>query len=201
MQNIEEILAAAGIDGEVAAGIAKSVGENYRTIAEVEQKAKKVDSLAAKLKETEDALTAAKEAAASEDVEGLKKKLAEYEEAAKAKAAKEAEDAKRAAFSDTFEKALGERKFANKLVADTVKEKAYQTASANPDMKIGDIVDGIVGDGAGIWENPQQAPHKMPQGGSQGGHGGAITSLDQVKGMSADEINRNWDSIKQLLKK
>ena len=68
LQNIEEILKANGIEGDPAKAIAKAVGENYKTVAEVEQKAKKLAETQAALETANKALDEAKKAAESADV-------------------------------------------------------------------------------------------------------------------------------------
>ena len=54
-------------------------------------------------------------------------------------------------------------------------------------------------DEAGIWANPQTDPHKMP--GADGAAAGVspINSLDQLKTMSPDDINKNWADVQKLL--
>lgn len=199
LQNIEEILKANGIEGDAATAIAKAVGENYKTVAEVEQKAKKLAETQAALETANKALDEAKKAAESADVDGLKAKIAEYEEAAKKRTEADEEAKKRAAFDEEFVKALGKKSFANSVVKDAVTEKAYTLRKANADMPIADILKLAAPDEAGIWANPQTDPHKMP--GADGAAGGVspITSLDQLKTMSPDDINKNWADVQKLL--
>ena len=64
MQNIEEILKANGIEGDAATAIAKAVGENYKTVAEMEQKAKKLTETQAALDTANKALDEAKKRSA-----------------------------------------------------------------------------------------------------------------------------------------
>lgn len=199
LQNIEEILKANGIEGDPAKAIVKAVGENYKTVAEVEQKAKKLTETQAALDTANKALDEAKKAAESADVDGLKAKIAEYEEAAKKRTEADEEAKKRAAFDDEFGKALGKKAFANSVVKEAVTEKAYTLRKANADMPIADILKIAAPDEAGIWANPQTDPHKMP--GADGAAAGVspITSLDQLKTMSPDDINKNWADVQKLL--
>ena len=141
----------------------------------------------------------AKKAAESADVDGLKAKIAEYEEAAKKRTEADEEAKKRAAFDEEFVKALGKKSFANSVVKEAVTEKAYTLRKANADMPIADILKLAAPDEAGIWANPQTDPHKMP--GADGAAGGVspITSLDQLKTMSPDDINKNWADVQKLL--
>ena len=199
LQNIEEILKANNIEGDAATAIAKAVGENYKTVAEVEQKAKKLTETQAALDNANKALDEAKKAAESADVDGLKAKIAEYEEAAKKRTEADEEAKKRAAFDEEFGKALGKKAFANSVVKEAVTEKAYTLRKANADMPIADILKIAAPDEAGIWANPQTDPHKMP--GADGAAAGVspITSLDQLKTMSPDDINKNWADVQKLL--
>lgn len=199
LQNIEEILKANNIEGDAATAIAKAVGENYKTVAEVEQKAKKLTETQAALETANKALDEAKKAAESADVDGLKAKIAEYEEAAKKRTEADEEAKKRAAFDEEFGKALGKKAFANSVVKEAVTEKAYTLRKANDDMPIADILKLAAPDEAGIWANPQADPHKMP--GADGAAAGVspITSLDQLKTMSPDDINKNWADVQKLL--
>ena len=86
-----------------------------------------------------------------------------------------------------------------KGVKEAVTEKAYTLRKANADMPIADILKLAAPDEAGIWANPQTDPHKMP--GADGAASGVspITSLDQLKTMSPDDINKNWADVQKLL--
>lgn len=199
MKNIEDILKDAGVEGEQAQSIAKAVGENYRTIAEVEQKTKKLADTQAALDNANKALEEAQKAAEAADVDGLKAKLAEYEQAAQKRAEEDAENQSRAKFDEEFANGLNGRKFANSVVKDAVTAKAYQLRKGNADMPIEDIIKLAAPDETGIWENPQQAPHKMPAGDSAAQSMPSITSLDQLKEMSPDDINKHWGEVQKLL--
>ena len=202
LQNIEEILKANGIEGDPAKAIAKAVGENYKTVAEVEQKAKKLTETQAALDNANKALDEAKKAAESADVDGLKAKIAEYEEAAKERTEADEEAKKRAAFADEFGKAVGDKKFVNDIVRDAVADKAYAIAKANPDMDVAAILGGIVSDAEGVWQNPQQTVKKMPAASGNGGSAAgtqSIQNIEDLKGMSVEEIRAHMDEVNKVL--
>ena len=103
MQNIEDILKANGIEGDAATAVAKAVGENYKTVAEVEQKAKK-------LTETQPLWTTPTRHSTSQEGRGIggrgrpQAKIAEYEEAAKKRT--EADEEPRSAQHSTRSSAM-----------------------------------------------------------------------------------------------
>lgn len=202
LQNIEEILKANGIEGDPAEAIAKAVGENYKTVAEVEQKAKKLTETQAALDNANKALDEAKKAAESADVDGLKAKIAEYEEAAKKRTEADEEAKKRATFDEKFGNAVGDKKFVNDIVRDAVADKAYAIAKANPDMDVAAILGGIVSDAEGVWQNPQQTVKKMPAASGNGGSAAgtqAIQNIEDLKGMSVEEIRAHMDEVNKVL--
>lgn len=197
MQNIEDILKSAGIEGEQAEGIAKAVKENYKTVAEVEQKTKKLTDMQTALDSANKALEEVK--ANAEDSEALKAKLAEYEQAAKKREEEDAAAKSKAAFDTEFTEGLSGKKFANSVVADAIKAKAYQLRQANADMPIADIIKLAAPDESGIWENPQQTPHKMPAGNGAADGMPSVTSLDQLRDMKPEDINKHWDEVQKIL--
>lgn len=202
LQNIEEILKANGIEGDPAEAIAKAVGENYKTVAEVEQKAKKLTETQAALDNANKALDEAKKAAKSADVDGLKAKIAEYEEAAKKRTEADEEAKKRATFDEKFGNAVGDKKFVNDIVRDAVADKAYAIAKANPDMDVAAILGGIVSDAEGVWQNPQQTVKKMPAASGNGGSAAgtqSIQNIEDLKGMSVEEIRAHMDEVNKVL--
>ena len=162
MQGIEEILKAAGVEGDAAKKVIDGVKENYRTISEVELKGSKLKEYEAKMAELADQLKSGEGTA--KELEGVKAKLAEYE-AAKSKADEEAATATaRKDFETKFDAALGDKKFANKLTRQAVVDKAFDIAQANPDMDAATIIDGLTKGEDGIFANAQREPVTMPSG-------------------------------------
>lgn len=199
MQDIDSILEAAGITGDAAEAVRNGVAENYRTIAEVQEKAAKIQQLKEAAQQTADELSKLKEldGTNAEAVEAAKARIAELEAAAKEREAKDAEAAKAEQFEADFSKATEGKQFAGPLVREAVASKARALVDANPDMTVEDAIERAVGDGEGVWRNAQRDPHKMPAG--VGGGVPTVNSLEELKSMSADDINENWDAIKALL--
>lgn len=200
MQTIDEILASAGIEGDAAEAVKKGVQENYRTIAEVQEKAAKIQQLKDEAQKAADEFAKLKEldGTNAEEFEKAKARIAELEASVNERAKQDEESAKAKQFAEKFAEATKGKEFAGDLVRDAVASKARALTDANPDMTIEDAIDRVVGDGRGVWANPQRDPHKMPQS-QQGGGVPAVTSLEQVKSMSADDINKNWEAIQSLL--
>lgn len=201
MENIETILA--GIEGlteEQAAAIKKGVGDNYRTIAEVQGKGAKLEAATKQIEELQAELAKAKELDGSnaEQMEAFRAKIEELEKAAADRKASEDAAAKRDAFAKEFGEATKDKAFANDLTKQAVFDKAFELRGSNPDMAFDAVLSQVTDGMEGIWANPQRDPHKQPAG-AQGGTS-PITSKDQLKGMSAAEINANWDTVKELLK-
>ena len=189
MENVKDILARLGIETDKADELEKAILANYRTKAEVDSKAATIADLKAKLAEAGEGGKAAEDAAKT--IADLKAKLDEYEKAEEQAKADKAEADAKTAFKAKFDAAVGERKFANKLVSDAVFSRAFDKAKANPDMDAKSIVDGITADMGGVWVNPQRDPAKMPKPTAAGSNASPLTSMDQVaartKGMSANE--------------
>lgn len=201
MRDIDAILEDAGITGEQAEKVKAGVLEGYRTIAEVQQKAEKVKALTEENAQLADELAKVKELDGSnaEQVAQLKESIAQLQAKADERKAADEEKAKAETFAQGFEEATKGKAFAGDLVREAVMGKARKLSDANPDLSIADAIDRVVGDGQGVWANPQRDPHKMPTD-QQGGGVPEVTSLDQVKTMTPDDINRNWGAISALLK-
>lgn len=90
MKNFEQILTDAGITltEEQKTAVTKAVAENYKTVAEFDKQARKLDAAETKASEAEEALKAFD----GVDVEGYKKTIEDYK--------KRAEDAEKKAQSD-----------------------------------------------------------------------------------------------------
>lgn len=189
MENVKEIIARLGIETDKTDELEKAILANYRTKAELDSKASTIADLKARLAEAGEGGKAAEEA--EETIADLKAKLAEYEKAEEQAKADKAEADARTSFKAKFDAAVGERKFANKLISDAVFSQAFDKAKANPDMDAKSIVDGITDDMDGVWVNPQRDPSKMPKPTAAGSNASPLTSMEQVeartKGMSANE--------------
>lgn len=199
MKTVQDILKENGIEGEVADAIAKEVGENYRTIAETQQKGERIQALTDENAKLSEELAKVKELDGSnaEELAKLKEHIAELEGESEKRKAEDEEKAKAASFADSFKAALGDREFSGPIVRDAVMAKARKLSDDNPDLTVEEAIARAVGDGQGVWRNPQRDPNKMPidvKGGTT-----EVTSLEQVKDMSTDDINKNWSAISKLL--
>lgn len=206
MKNIEDIIKELGIELDEAklGELEKAVLENYRTVAEVENKQSRISELEGQLATANDALEAAKNADVTnaDEVQAMREKIAAYEAADEERKAHTEEEKARQEFDEKFRSAVGEKKFANDIVRSAVSEKAYAVAKANPDMDLSAILGGIVGDSDGVWMNPQQDVKKMPAASENGGAKAgmqSIQNIDDLKGMSVDEIRAHMDEVNKVL--
>lgn len=204
MENIMQILAGLEIDvpDEKRDALNKAVAENYKTVAEANAKAEKIATLEKSLDEANAAIEAAKGADATnaDEIAKMQERIKAYEDAEAARAAEAAEAEKRGAFDADFEKALDGRKFASEITRAAVADKVYGIAANNPDMQVSEIIKSVIGDDD-VFANPQQDVKKMPNTGiGSTGSNGVIQSLDQLHGMSVDEIRAHMGEIDNLIK-
>lgn len=210
MKNITEILREQGfeMDEDKAKAVEKAVLESYRTIEELNGKAAKLDAANARISELEGQTgELSKQLKAIEDgkgadaetIEALKAKVAEFEKAEADRAAKAKEAGERAAFDDLFKQALDGREFSSDLIAEAVAGKAYEMHKQNPAMGVADIIAKVTGD-QDVWSNPQRDPKKMPVPSNQGSASGiGLNTIEDIRKLSAKEINENWDAVKEIL--
>lgn len=162
MKDIKTIIAEHGADltEEQREAIISAVGENYRTIDEVEKKAARIKAL----EEQNAALTeqVGNLEGDGEELETLRKQVEKFQADEEARKATESEQAKRDAFRATFEQALGSKEFANDIVRDSVFEQVYQRCSDDTGTGAKEALEAITKDAYGIWKNPQNDPAKMP---------------------------------------
>lgn len=206
MKNIKDIIGELGIELDEAklGDLDKAVLENYRTVAEVENKQSRISELEQQLATANEALEAAKNADVSnaDEVQAMRDKIAAYEKADEERKAQTEEEKARQEFDEKFGKAVGDKKFVNDIVRGAVADKAYAIAKANPDMDVAAILGGIVGDAEGVWQNPQQTVKKMPAASGNGGSAAGtqtIQSIEDLKGMSVEEIRAHMDEVNKVL--
>lgn len=160
MKDIRTILNDYEIPEEVREAIAKEVRANYKTIADWQKKADRI----AELEEANAAFAEKANALDGKDAENaaLKDEIAKWE----AKEAERIEGEKRAKaeadFRKSFEEAVGDRKFANDMIADAVFRKTYERCKSETGFAIDKALEEAVKDADGIWVNPQRDPAKMP---------------------------------------
>lgn len=151
-----------------------------------------------------EALEAAKNADVSnaDEVQAMRDKIAAYEKADEERKAQTEEEKARQEFDEKFVKTVGDKQFVNDIVRGAVADKAYAIAKANPDMDVAAILGGIVGDAEGVWQNPQQTVKKMPAASGNGGSAAGtqtIQNIEDLKGMSVEEIRAHMDEVNKVL--
>ena len=206
MKNIKDIIGELGIELDEAklGDLEKAVLENYRTVAEVENKQSRIGELEQQLATANEALEAAKNADVSnaDEVQAMRDKIAAYEKADEERKAQTEEEKARQEFDEKFAKAVGDKQFVNDIVRGAVADKAYAIAKANPDMDVAAILGGIIGDAEGVWQNPQQSVKKMPAASGNGGSAAGtqtIQNIEDLKGMSVEEIRAHMDEVNKVL--
>lgn len=206
MKNIKDIIVELGIELDEAklGDLEKAVLENYRTVAEVENKQSRISELEQQLATANEALEAAKNADVSnaDEVQAMRDKIAAYEKADEERKAQTEEEKARQEFDEKFVKTVGDKQFVNDIVRGAVADKAYAIAKANPDMDVAAILGGIVGDAEGVWQNPQQTVKKMPAASGNGGSAAGtqtIQNIEDLKGMSVEEIRAHMDEVNKVL--
>lgn len=206
MKNIKDIIGKLGIELDEAklGDLEKAVLENYRTVAEVENKQSRIRELEQQLATANEALEAAKNADVSnaDEVQAMRDKIATYEKADEERKAQTEEEKARQEFDEKFVKTVGDKQFVNDIVRGAVADKAYAIAKANPDMDVAAILGGIVGDAEGVWQNPQQTVKKMPAASGNGGSAAGtqtIQNIEDLKGMSVEEIRAHMDEVNKVL--
>lgn len=206
MKNIKDIIGELGIELDEAklGDLEKAVLENYRTVAEVENKQSRISELEQQLATANEALEAAKNADVSnaDEVQAMRDKIAAYEKADEERKAQTEEEKARQEFDEKFVKTVGDKQFVNDIVRGAVADKAYAIAKANPDMDVAAILGGIVGDAEGVWQNPQQTVKKMPAASGNGGSAAGtqtIQNIEDLKGMSVEEIRAHMDEVNNVL--
>ena len=206
VKNIKDIIGELGIELDEAklGDLDKAVLENYRTVAEVENKQSRISELEQQLATANEAMEAAKNADVSnaEEVQAMRDKIAAYEKADEERKAQTEEEKARQEFEEEFGKAVGDKQFVNDIVRGAVADKAYAIAKANPDMDVAAILGGVVGDADGVWQNPQQTVKKMPAASGNGGSAAGtqtIQNIEDLKGMSVEEIRAHMDEVNKVL--
>lgn len=205
MKDIKAILEGVELDDATRNRVIKEVGENYRTINEMNGKVSKIEELEKANGElTEQIETLSEQVKGlegdNEQITELQGRVAEFEQAERDRKAEEEEAQKRKDFEAVFDAAVGGKEFANDIMRDSIFEKVYKACSATTGASAEAVLAETVKDIDGVWKNPQQDINNMPAAGNDGnGTEKPIRSLDDVKGMSRADINRNWDSVSKLL--
>ena len=208
MVNIHEILKGYGIEipADKKADFDKAVTENYKTVAEVEKINDKLAKALNEVTETKEALETTTKAfedlknsnASKEDWEKKYNDLVEDNRVkAEQKAQEELEIQTRAEFDNYF--AEQKKEWANPMIADGyfAKFKEAKALAENKSKTTGDILHALTKDDGTAFKTTQ--PIVNLKGASGGGSGGTY-SAEQLRGMSAEQINENWADISNSLK-
>lgn len=181
MKDIKAILNenAKDLTDEQVKAISDAVGENYRSIVEMEKKTTRISELEEQNKTLSEQVEGLK--GDGEELESLRKTVEDYKAAEEDRKNKEAEQQKRDSFRVLFDKAVGENEFANDLIRETVFEKAYNECKDNAAINASDALEKYTKDVDGIFKNPQHDPAKMPK-------------ADDIKGKknSADDVKKSF---------
>lgn len=162
MKDIKAILSEHGeaLSDEARQAIISAVGENYRSVAEMNSKAERIKAL----EEQNESLTeqVGKLEGDGEELDKLRDQVKKFEDAEKERKDAEEEQAKRNDFRTVFDAAVGENEFANDLIRETVFEKAYAKCTETTGLDAKAVIDEMTKDADGVWKNPQHDPAKMP---------------------------------------
>lgn len=167
MKNIEQILGEVeGLTDEQKSEITKGVTENYRTVAEVKTKTDRITELEGEVSTYKESIEALE--GDSKKLDELKAKVAEYEEAEEKRKTEAEEQAKATAFEKNFDEAIKNRSaeqgnsFVNDMMRDSVLTKVRKMCAEDESKGIAEAIDAVTKDVSGVWKNPQQPVHKMP---------------------------------------
>ena len=208
MLNIHEILKNYGIEvpSDKKTDFDKSVAENYKTAAEVEKINEKLNKEIEDHKETKKTLDTTTKAfdelknsnASKEDWEKKYNDLvADNKIKAEEKERLEREAQERTEFDNYFIEQ--KKEWTNPLIADGYFNK-YKEAKAldeNKNKMMADILHSLTKDDATAFKTTQPIVNLK---GASGGVGGGTYSAEQLRGMSAAQINENWADVSNSLK-
>lgn len=160
MKDIKAILAGFELSDDDRNSIIAEVGENYRSIVEVEKKSNRIKEL----EEQNQTLTeqVGNLEGDGEELEKLRQQIQDFQDAEEARKAEAEEQEKRGQFKTVFDAAVGEREFANDVIREAIFDKAYVKCSATTGLDAKKVIEDMTKDADGIWKNPQQEVKKMP---------------------------------------
>ena len=160
MKDIKAILAGIDLSDEQREAIIKEVGENYRSIVEVTKKTQRIDELETQNKALTEQVSNLE--GDGEELENLRKQIADFEAAEEKRKADELEAEQRKSFAILFDAALGDKQFANEMTREAIFEKAFKKCNETVGYKPEDAIEELTRDTDGIWKNPQNDVNKMP---------------------------------------
>ena len=208
MLNIHEILKNYGIEipEDKKTEFDKAVIENYKTVAEVNKINDKLTKEINDHKETKKTLEDTNKAfedlknsnASKEDWEKKYNDLVEdNKKKAEEKEKQELEAQERAEFDKYF--ADNKKEWNNPFIADGYfgKFKEAKALNENKGKMAADILHELTKDDATAFKTSQPIVNLK---GANGGLSGGVYSAEQLRGMSAEQINENWADISKSLK-
>lgn len=169
-------------------GKAKGNAEkNEDKIKELQQQIKEKDNVISKLEET------------TGDAEKIREELNKYKKAEEDRIAAEKAAEEDRILTEAVTSAIGNKEFVNEMtkngyIAEVKKALADPT---NKGKGAAEIFEAMTKDVEGIFKNPQQQKISIP---GVGNTNSQVFTREQIKNMTAKEINDNWDSIKDNLK-
>lgn len=163
MKNIKAIIEdySEQLDEKQREAICKAVEDNYKTVEEWQKKQTRISELEEQNQALSESIGNLE--AESEEVQKLRDQVAQFEADEKQRKADEEHQAKRNSFMDVFNAAVGDREFANDIIRDSVFDKVFEQCSNGAGIGAKDALDTITKDADGIWKNPQQDVHMMPE--------------------------------------
>lgn len=190
MQDITAILEehAADLPEETRKAIASAVIKNYRTIAEVTKKDERIKELETDKNTLEKQVTELE--ATGEEVDELKATVEQYKAKERQRKAEAAKAEAREAFRAQFDAAVGDKKFANDLMRETVLDKVYALCGETSGLGASDALAQVTKDVDGVWQNPQTDPHRMPAGDLSDDKNAAATSKKEFAKRLFGSMNR-----------
>ena len=161
MQNIEEILKSNGVElsEEQRKAIHKAVAENYKTINEHDKKVKALEAERDNFKDQLEAANATISKFDGKDVEGMQKKIEQYEADMKEQKEKFEKDIYDRDFSDALNAAIGEYKFTSEYAKQAVMSEIKAAELKLVDGKIiglNDMIETIKGKDASAFVDEKQ---------------------------------------------
>lgn len=149
-----------GLTEEQITAVTKDVIANYKTINEFNDKKERISQLEAQNKELSEQVGNLQ--GDSEEIVTLREQVKAFEDAENTRKEQEEADKKREAFRAVFNDAVGDREFANDLMRDVLFERVYDKCADDTGIGAKDALESLTKDMTGVWVNPQNAPHNMP---------------------------------------
>lgn len=182
MPNIEEILKKhkVELEGDALASFKTDLFKDFKSVGEIKVLNDKITDLEKDKKQAEKERDSYKTVAEAfgdtkpedvaklqGDLETLNKQVKERDEADAQRAKDEAAAKAAAEFEAQFTTALGERKFANDLVKDSVLAAVRKERETDQASGLSDLIEKVTKDKEGIFENKNKPkPNPLPGGGS-----------------------------------